>query len=280
MSRSIRLGRFTLCWAVLAAACTSGTVGRPTGRRGDGVGPDGGGATPPSTETCNGLDDDRNGAVDEGCSCSEGATQPCWPGDPAQRGVGACADGSQVCVPGLEFGTWDACQGAAMPSPEIPGNCVDEDCDGAMPGCGDPCNEFEVCGNGLDDDCNGQSDCADPACDCPVDCTATPERCACEERCVPGTERYCDEPMFCAWGLQRCGPDGRWGACTETDRIPEDCVEELPVPLPFPMPTTYDPECCVRAGQCCQNYGYDPSRHIDDSVGNCAGRTERVCLPI
>lgn len=264
---------------LLLASCTE-PVGRPGTRGHDASVPRGdGGGTPAATETCNGTDDDRDGLVDEDCSCGTGATQACWPGDPALRGRGACADGAQSCLMGVEFGAWGACEGATLPSAEVEGNCVDEDCDGNLPGCSTPCGEFETCGNGVDDDCNELTDCEDPACDCPIDCSRQPERCSCEERCIAGTQRYCDEPEFCAWGLQDCGPDGRWGACTETRMIPSECIEEPPIPLPFPTPTTYDPECCVRAGLCCQNYGHDPSLGIDASIGSCAGRVERVCEP-
>jgi hypothetical protein len=234
-----------------------------------------------SPETCNGADDDGNGEIDETCSCGGGATQACWPGDPANRGRGACSDGIQSCTEGIEFGNWGACTGAVLPSTEIPDNCVDEDCDGNSPGCDDPCGEFEVCGNGSDDDCDGLVDCADDGCPCETDCAENPELCECVERCLPGVERFCDDPVFCNWGIQDCAPDGTWGACVETrDRVPPECDEELPFPFPIETGVTYDPGCCVAAGLCCQNYGHDPSLPIDASIGNCAGITETVCAPI
>jgi hypothetical protein len=273
-----RLASFALCAAL--AGCSAGTG------RGPGSDPDpdpmGGDAGPqgtPMPEACNGLDDDLDGSLDEGCSCAEGATQSCWPGSAFSRGRGICADGQQACEPGEEFGAWGACQGAVLPAEEIAGNCIDENCDGDMPGCTSACSEFEVCDNAADDDCDGLVDCDDEGCDCPTDCTRNPELCTCEERCVAGTERFCDEPEFCAWGLQDCGPDGRWGACIETDRIPADCESEFP-DIGFPVPTTYDPGCCVEAGLCCQNYGHDPSLSIDASIGACAGIVETVCQPL
>jgi hypothetical protein len=75
--------------------------------------------------------------------------------------------------------------------------------------------------------------------------------------CVPGVVRWCDTPEACAWGKQTCTPDGAWGACIETDDRPGDCAVEI-----FGwLDPTYDTDCCISTGECCQNY---PS---DDSVG-------------
>jgi hypothetical protein len=82
----------------------------------------------PSAQQCNGLDDDCNGVTDEGCTCLNGATQPCYSGAPATQHVGACHDGVQTCA----GGQWGACVGEALPGAET--------CDG------------------LDNDCNGQVD--------------------------------------------------------------------------------------------------------------------------
>jgi hypothetical protein len=267
--------------SVLSIAVTVGCS--PSGGRTPGTGYPGvtgsDGGPPPASESCNGLDDDLDGAVDEDCGCSAGATQACWPGTAYQRGQGICRDGAQACVAGSdEFASWGPCEGAVLPGAEVEGNCVDEDCDGNMPGCTEGCQEFETCGNGIDDDCNGLADCADPVCECGGDPCATPGACMCEERCVPGAWRYCDDPVYCNWGRQDCGPDGRWGACIETMDIPPDCEEEFPFPIPIPVGTTYDPDCCIRAGHCCQNYGAQPELPSDASVGNCAGITETICM--
>ena len=80
---------------------------------------------PASPESCNGVDDDCNGPVDDGIAVT-----------PTACGVGACAAvGELTCVDGLPV---DSC--AALP----PGT--------------------EAC-NGADDDCDGQ---VDEACPCPV----------------------------------------------------------------------------------------------------------------
>jgi hypothetical protein len=78
-----------------------------------------------------------------------------------------------------------------------------------------------------------------------------PQTCAGE--CMPGTARWChagdDE---CSWGQQPCNTDGSWGECAVTT-APADCGE------------MYDQECCVAAGQCCQDY------YRGGTIGACAG---------
>ncbi len=112
---------------------------------------------------CNQLDDDCDGEVDEGCSCTPGYVQPCFRGPPGRRGVGACADGMQRCIGSGEFGTLGACEGGISPG-------------------GEACN-------GLDDDCNG---CTDEVVGCvpQIDCPA------------PGDPRVADGQPFVDYALR------------------------------------------------------------------------------
>ncbi len=202
--------------------------------------PDGGPDRPCTAEVCsNGLDDDCNGAVDDGCACVPGDTMPCFRGAPSRRGHGLCIDGTIVCT-GLEVGMWGACAGDVLETSEVcdPAG-LDEDCDGtANEGC--------------------ECDPADPPLPCGSDvgaCVAGTQRCdagmltACEGATAPGaetcdgTDEDCDGAIDegltrtcgssvgrCRTGIAACS-DGRWGVCagevsagTETcDGTDEDC---------------------------------------------------------
>jgi hypothetical protein len=97
----------------------------------------------------NGLDDNCNGVVDEGCTCAPGAIRDCFRGPPTRRGAGICSDGSMSCN---EFAVWDPCTGGASPTPEA--------CDG----------EDDDCDAAVDEDCErpGGGRCGPPAADCTV----------------------------------------------------------------------------------------------------------------
>jgi hypothetical protein len=130
--------------------------------------------TEPTPETCNGLDDDCDGTVDEG---SPGSGVPCATGL-----MGVCGVGSTACREGAL-----ACDQTAFPAVETC-NGLDDDCDGVVdegnPGGGGGCYTglpgvcasgtltctggtvvcrqdiaatAETC-NGLDDDCDGVPD--------------------------------------------------------------------------------------------------------------------------
>lgn len=78
----------------------------------------------------NGVDDDCDGRVDEGCACVPGETHPCFDAAPDRRGVGACRDGVARCT---ELAAWvgNECRGATRPAAEAC-NGLDDDCDGAI----------------------------------------------------------------------------------------------------------------------------------------------------
>lgn len=87
---------------------------------------------PESLDDCyDGLDNDRDGTVDEECSCDPGESQRCFHGEPELAGIGACAWGMQDCSSDFEFSGWDVCRGDGSPSDEICDG-VDNDCDGVV----------------------------------------------------------------------------------------------------------------------------------------------------
>jgi hypothetical protein len=205
------------------------------------------GATGPRGERCDGLDEDCDGAIDEG------VTRRCG----FDRGI--CVSGVEACASG-EFGE---CEGAVLPVTEVC-NGLDDDCDtrtdesvtracgtdvgacvagtetcaggrfGACAGATSPIDE--VC-NGADDDCDGSTD-EGLVRGCGTDvgeCVAGRETCrggaysACEgsvgptrEACDGARDENCDgasdEGCTCTTGAtRRCGTDpGRCVAGTQT----------------------------------------------------------------
>jgi hypothetical protein len=70
----------------------------------------------------------------------------------------------------------------------------------------------EICGDGVDNNCDGRVD---------EDCFSGEDGCV----CTPNAWRYCDTPDYCLWGKQVCDEDGMaWGPCLETTDIPAACA--------------------------------------------------------
>ena len=73
----------------------------------------------PRELSCDGLDNDCNGTVDQGCPCQAGQTRPCGYEE------GACEPGEQICGPD----GWSPCAGGVPPESETCDG-LDNDCDG------------------------------------------------------------------------------------------------------------------------------------------------------
>ena len=158
-----------------------------------------------------------------GCPC---ATQ----GQRAECGQTACSDGIRKCQQvGQEFTAWGPCISAST------GQSCGETADGS--GAGGGTNDGAKDGG-------ASSGASVPTGSCV---------------CKPGTQRWCDDPLYCFWGRQSCTPAGTWGQCIETTDKPAGCDRP-----------TYNLDCCVAAGQCCEDVRRT-NPNAPDSVGNCAG---------
>jgi len=128
------------------------------------------------------------GARDGDAVCTPGETHACYSGPSGTEGIGACRPGVQTCS---DDGTaWSPCNGETLPSPEVCGNLIDDDCNGTTDEdvdadgdgyttCGGDCCDstticehpervnpgaFEVPGDHVDNNCDNQIDVA-PVCD-------------------------------------------------------------------------------------------------------------------
>jgi hypothetical protein len=99
------------------------------------------GSGAPSPEICgNIIDEDCDGFAEPcpgvpdpvGTACHPGESEACYDAHVATLDVGVCVAGLRACD---ALGKWSACVGAVVPSREICGNAVDEDCDGADADC-------------------------------------------------------------------------------------------------------------------------------------------------
>src|SRR5690606_9926873 len=67
--------------------------------------------------------------------CTDNDMEACFTGSTAERGVGACMDGTSTCVAGV----WSECMGETLAVAEICDDSVDNDCDGATDAADDDC---------------------------------------------------------------------------------------------------------------------------------------------
>ena len=136
----------------------------------------------PVSETCNTVDDDCDGAVDETLTvtCWDDADNDGYALDGAPASA-LCPDSGRPGVGGCPFGTTNV-------DPETSADCDDTDRT-IRPGGTELCDIAMV-----DEDCDGMLN----------------EDCA----CAVGTIRACPEPGLCAAGTQSCQASGEWGACT------------------------------------------------------------------
>ncbi len=110
------------------------------------------GQTVPGRDLCDGLDRDCDGNPNTACTCTLGASRPCYTGPAGTSGVGVCRPGTQTCVGATGgMGTmWGACANEVRPGAmEICGNTLDDNCNGMVnEGCTSACpNGQPLCGS-------------------------------------------------------------------------------------------------------------------------------------
>jgi hypothetical protein len=113
---------------------------------------------PTASETCDAIDNNCNGQVDEGSGPGGKMTTNCYSGPAGTQGVGACVAGVRVCnatVPGMS--SFGACMGEVVPTTETC-NGRDDDCDGTVDDGfdqdGDGFLSCAACNNAMNCDCN------------------------------------------------------------------------------------------------------------------------------
>ncbi len=189
----------------------------------------------PTTETCDGLDNDCNGTIDDGCNCVNGTTQACYTGPNGTNGVGLCTSGTATCV----TGNWGSCAGEVTPTSEICDG-LDNDCD-TQSDEGDP-GGGQACNTGLNGVCAaGTTQCSGGSIACNPNIAPSSETCDgldnnCDGvtdegcNCVNGTTQSCYNGPggtagvgLCTVGTQTCA-GGNWGNCVgEVTPVAETC---------------------------------------------------------
>ncbi|MDH5492352.1 MAG: lamin tail domain-containing protein, partial [Myxococcales bacterium] len=243
------------------------------------------GAISPTRETCNGLDDDCDGSLDEGLSRACGSD------------TGECVAGVQTC----SVGVWGGCAGEIGPAPEICDGLLDQDCDGTVDeGCGCTAGETRPCGSATGTCVQGAQTCAidgtwgactgeigpgvevcdgalDEDCDGIVD-----EGCA----CVSGQTRACGSTTgACDAGTETCDLSGSWGTCTGAvgpgvevcNGIDDDCDGSTDEGLNRTCGAT-DLGVCQFGSQSCSagSWGFCTG-NVDPGLERCDGTLDENC---
>jgi Putative metal-binding motif len=191
----------------------------------------------PSTEICDGLDNDCNGSVDEECQCNPGESRVCG------SSAGECIPGAQICT---SAGVWGACSGNTGPAAYETCDGLDNDCNGLIDegiACQCQSGDQRPCGSSVGECVMGIQDCVSDGSNgfvwggtCTGEALPTSETCdnldndcngvsddnaGCQ--CIPGESRPCGSGVGeCSPGLQTCNSSGIWGSVCSGDVLPSD----------------------------------------------------------
>ncbi|RLE47784.1 hypothetical protein DRJ25_01585 [Candidatus Woesearchaeota archaeon] len=197
----------------------------------------------PQQEVKDNKDNDCDGVIDNGFTCTPGETKPCYPGPKETLGKGICKAGTQTCT---ALGIWGNCENAKTPEQEVCDG-KDNDCDGKIDGMTRYCYEgpegtagigicragLQTCEKGEWGECKGEvlpkkEECngLDNNCDHIIDCGEQSKTEACngidddnDGQIDEGLEMICyDAPQEtegigkCHRGTRKC-ENGEWTEC-------------------------------------------------------------------
>jgi hypothetical protein len=201
----------------------------------------------PSPEVCNNLDDNCNGAVDEGLMCGgcgevelcdnmdndcdgpidEGLSRPCG------TDVGECTAGTEVCVAGV----WQGCDATGPFAEQC--NGLDDDCDGVCDGFARPCTALPPPGNPNVGPCHDGTEVCPALCStsgntfepCLGEVVPTSEVCNCIDDDCDGTADDgtggADCSTTCGLGTTTCNPMTCALQCQSTTQPDDDTCNNI-----------------------------------------------------